>query len=46
MRLFMLSLSVGLVINSTLSLAFERSGTVILRCEIERNGQQHVVDEI
>ena len=42
----MLSLSVGLVINSTLSMAFERSDGATVRCEIERNGQQHVVDEI
>ena len=42
----MLSLSVGLVINSTMSMAFERSDGATVRCEIERNGQQHIVEEI
>jgi hypothetical protein len=42
----MLSLSVGLVINSTLSMAFERSDGATVRCEIERNGQKHIVEEI
>jgi hypothetical protein len=46
MRLFLLSLGVGLLINSTLSIAFERSDGVTVRCEIERLGQQHIVEEI
>jgi hypothetical protein len=46
MRLFLLSLGVGLLINSTLSIAFERSDGVTVRCEIERLGQQHAVEEI
>jgi len=39
-------IGVGLLLSSTLSLAFDRSDGVIVRCEIERNGQQHIVEEI
>ena len=46
MRLFKLLLGVGLFINSTLAMAFERSDGATVRCEIERNGQKHVVEEI
>jgi hypothetical protein len=39
-------IGVGLLLSSTLSSAFDRSDGVIVRCEIERNGQQHIVEEI
>jgi len=39
-------IGVGLLLSSTLSSAFDRSDGVIVRCEMERNGQQHIVEEI
>ena len=46
MSRFILMIGVGLLLSSTLSSAFDRSDGVIVRCEIERNGQQHIVEEI
>jgi hypothetical protein len=46
MRWLILSIGVGLLINSTLSIAFERSDGATVRCEIEHQGQQHTVEEI
>ena len=46
MKLIDFTIGVGLFICSTLSTAFERSDGMTVRCEVERNGQSHVVEEI
>ena len=46
MKLIDFTIGVGLFICSTLSTAFERSDGMTVRCEVERNGQSHLVEEI